>query len=275
MIEWEDRTAFDYDYFWAFDRLSETNVTISKSELASKIRNQVGLTIPNGSAKKEFIRTLGGNYIIWNNEDNTVSGSRPTVFGYNGEKIITCTPLPLEETTDNGQAWRVNSWFNFANSTLHAKLQNYPLFFDLLDQAGLYNQANRSFPFLEDYDYYTIFIPTAQALTDFRADTLSEAELQDLLKSHFVRDALIFTDNKMPANQYYTLGQDPGLTPYYSYPSTLQIRPGPDLIEILDSEENPYVIIEETEGITNVLATTNHEVTAVIHLIDKVLVMQE
>ena len=39
---------------------------------------------PDGSANKEFIRTLGGGYIIWNNAENTVQGSAANTFGYEG-----------------------------------------------------------------------------------------------------------------------------------------------------------------------------------------------
>jgi uncharacterized surface protein with fasciclin (FAS1) repeats len=260
--------------FYAYDWDMKVYVDISRWELEDKILNQVGWTVPDGSANKEFIRTLRGNYIIWNNENNTVRGSKPTKFGYNGDRIITCNPVPLEEPTDNGRAWWVNSWFNFVNTGMLTALAKYPVFFDLLRQAGLFDESYYRFPFLQDHRYFTIFIPSAQAMNDYRADTLPEKELANFLKYHFVKETLIFTDNKMPSDQYYTLGKEEGLTPYYSYPAIMQIRPGPDLIEILDSDGNPYVVIPEAEGITNIMVTTDDEVTAVIHEINRVLVQQ-
>ena len=271
MIEWIDREADDYR-FLAFDYSEDSEVTISTGELRNKILNQVGTELPNGSAKKEFIRTIRGNYIIWNNEENTVSGSKPSTFGHNGIEIIKSYPVPLEEPTDNGKAWWVNSWFNFVDREMFSALYGYPAFFDLLDKVGLINRATASFPFLDEDGYYTIFIPSAQALGEFKADTLPDEVLANFLQYHFVKDALIFTDNKMPSGQYNTLAKIEGLTPYYSLPAKINIGLEPDLISILDSAENPYITLPEAEGVTNNLVTHNGRVTAVIHEIDRVLI---
>jgi hypothetical protein len=78
----------------------------------------------------------------------------------------------------------------------------------------------------------------------------------------------------MPSMDYYTMGKKEGLTPYYSYTETIHIMPGPDVIEILDSVGNPYVVIPEADGATNIMVTAGGEVTAVIHEINRVLVPQ-
>jgi hypothetical protein len=72
----------------------------------------------------------------WNNENNTVSGSKPTTFGRNGDRIITCNPVLLEEPTDNGKVWLVNSWFNFVTTRMFSSLASYPAFMGLIKQAG-------------------------------------------------------------------------------------------------------------------------------------------
>ena len=144
----------------------------------------------------------------------------------------------------------------------------------LFEQAGLYNPALFEFTFLSRGTEYTIFIPSDQALADYQADTLSQTELADFLRYHFVQGNLIFTDNKKNPGDYRTTRVDETSTTFPPVYSTLNIRPGPDIIEILDSLGNPYVSIPETDGATNQMVYTDGRTTAVIHLIDQVLIKQ-
>jgi len=273
MIDWIDRDENQYN-FSAISQASGQPVTISNSELNDLIQNHVGTSVPDGSANKEFIRTLGDKYIIWDNANKTVRGSKPTTFGYDGNEIIECNTLLLEEPTDNGKVWQVNSWFNFVDTEMLWALWGYQTFLGLLDQAGLYDPNSNEFSFLERGEYYTIFVPSNQALIDYQADTLSNEDLIDFLKYHFVQWNLIFTDNKQWSGEYETLRKEIIPVPFSIEFSRMNIRTSPDLIEIIDSKGNPYVTIPEAEGVTNIMVTTDSRVTAVIHEINSVLIKQ-
>ncbi len=272
IMEWIDFEQNQYSFKSLNRSLGELE-KMSRNTLKSRILTQVGTTLPTGSANKEFIQSFTGNYIIWNNEVNTVQGARPNTFGYQGRSPIFYHPEPLEEPADNGKTWRVDSWFNNVNASLYDAFVEYPTFMKLLEQAGLYNPKLYSFPFLEEWNSYTIFIPSDQALISFQADTLPKKELADLLKYHFIDGVRIFTDNKRPWSDYETLRKDESSTPFSTYYSTMNIRPGPDIIEILDAEGNPYVSIPEAEMVTNIMAG-EYIFISVIHEIDTVLINQ-
>ncbi|MCK4745439.1 MAG: fasciclin domain-containing protein, partial [Bacteroidales bacterium] len=271
IFEWVDFEENDYR-FSAYSQTRESMVGMPSYTLRNRILDQVGSYCPNGSANKEFIRTLRGNYIIWNNAENTIQGSKPNTRGYEGKSPIITHPTQLGEPVDNGKTWAVNSWFNFDRTNMLSTLLRYPTFRNLLMQAGLYDSASNGFPFLEGGRYYTILIPSDQALTDYQVDTLSKTDLADFLLYHFIQDNLIFTDNKSYAGDYYTLRTDE--TSFPTDYSTLNIRPGPDIIEILDTLGNPYVSIPEAVDITNIMVSTYSQTTAVIHEINEVLIKQ-
>ena len=115
-----------------------------------------------------------------------------------------------------------------------------------------------SFP--NQNDDYTVFAPTNEAFAEYQTDTLTIGELRQLLKNHFIRGKMIFTDNKQPSGIYNT---ESG--------GTLNIRTKPDIIEIIDKTGNPYVRILENEDKNNIMVTRNSTVTVVVHEIDKVL----
>jgi uncharacterized surface protein with fasciclin (FAS1) repeats len=283
MMEWVDRELNRYR-FQTYSRSTKSITGQSAGVLGKRILNQVGVQGPTGSANKEFIPTLGGNFLIWNNLKGTVSGSRPNTFGYQGDSLIFYNPVPLEEPVDNGTTYQIKSWFNHVKTEMFGALSAYRYFMDLLTKAGLFDEKLYSFPFLTEGEFYTIFIPSVQALDDYRADTLSKEELASFLKYHFVKGERIFTDNKMPWREYETLRRDESSTPFSTVFTTINIRPGPDRIEILDAAGEPYVTIEETEGISNIMVATDTDdhsvddtdfiITSVIHKIDKVLIQQ-
>jgi hypothetical protein len=110
------------------------------SILGKRLMNQVGTSLPDGSANKEFIETLGGNYIIWNNTDNTVQGGLQNVHGYRGDSAIFYNPVLLEEPSDNGKSWNVRSWFRNPTVDLYGIMfSKYRTFLDLIEKAGLYD----------------------------------------------------------------------------------------------------------------------------------------
>lgn len=112
MVNWIDKEENRYN-FMAYNRLKHEMEVLGRSTIRNMILNHVGTSVPNGNTDKEVIRTLRGYYIIWDHSNNTIQGTRPSTFGYNGNIVTTCTPVPLEEPADNGQAWSVNSWFKF------------------------------------------------------------------------------------------------------------------------------------------------------------------
>ncbi len=257
MLNWidKDRNIFN---FQELNRKKHLVEGLGRNEISSRIMNHVATSLPNGSANKEFIRTLGGNFIIWNNSDGTVQGDLPSTIGFNGVDVEPNPYTSMDEPASNGKAWSVRYWFNFGNRGLLEVLLEHPRFFSLVQQTGLYGHG---FPFLNSNENYTLFLPSDEAIENFQADTLSRAELTRIVKYHFLRGAIIFTDNKQSSGKYNTTSGD-----------SLDIQTGPDVIEILDETGNPYVIIPEDEETTNIMVSENSRVFLTVHVIDKVLI---
>lgn len=259
MLNWINYEADNYN-FMEFNRDRETITYLSPRALRNRILNHVGMSLPDGSANKEFIRTMGGHYIIWNHAANTVQGDLPSTIGYNGDVVTTCIPAQLNEPSDNGKTWSVRHWFNIENANMRAVLSDYPAFFNLLIKAGLFDPYSATASFLDRNENYTVFVPSDEALTSCQADTLSMEALGEFLRSHFLQGAMIFTDNKQPSGIYQTAGE-----------ATLHVRTGPDFIEILDKGGNSYIYIPEEEHRTNIMVAERSAISSVVHEIDSVL----
>lgn len=259
ILNWTDKDAFEYN-FLELNRYNQRLDPLRSGAIRTRILNHVGTSLPNGSANKEFIPTVGGNYLVWNNSENTIQGNAPSTIGYNGEIATTCTPSPLGGPHD-GQAWSVEYWFNFRHLSMTTVISRYSGFFNLLKQAGLFNVGESRINFLGEYQNYTVFVPTNEAVAQLNTDTLSTEELQDILKYHFLRGEIIFTDNKQPSGLYTTEST-----------GSLDIRTGPDVIEILDSTGVPYVTIPEQEYHTNIMVASGSAITSIVHEIDQVLI---
>lgn len=256
IINWIDKERNRYN-FEELNRSRRRVESLSRNTISNRILNHVGTSVPNGSANKEFIRNLMGNYIILNNSDNTIQGNIPSTIGYNGDSVVTNYAVPLEEPADNGKAWRVTRWLNFESRTLRTVLFEFPFFYNLVNKAGLFHPNS----FLYDNEYYTIFIPTEEALMNYEADKLSIAELRTFIKQHCLKGTLVFTDNKQPSGDYPT---ETG--------SILQVKTGPDVIEILDESGDSYIVIHENEDRTNQMVFLSSGVNAVVHETDKVII---
>lgn len=280
---WSDQDLNRY-YFLSFNRGSERLDYQAPNVLTKRILNQIGTSLPTGMADKEFIETLGGNFIIWNNVDQTVQGSRNNVWGWQGDSAVTVIPEELPEPADNGITYTVPHFFRHSNTQMYGGLSGFPYFRDLLEKVGLYDPRLYKFTFLTEGEFYTIFIPTEDALNSYGVDTMTKAELIKFLKYHFVRGERIFTDGKKPWKDYETLRVDETSTNFQTIYSMLNIRPSPDLIEILDAGGNPYVSVIDSPGKSNIMIVTDTDdestsetdfiTTAVIHVIDGVLVKQ-
>ena len=282
-IEWTNKALNRYN-FTSFDRGNERFVTISRNQLTKMILNQVGISLPRGTANKEFIENLAGNFIVINNQENTVSGGLPNKWGYNGDSVVDIHPLLLEEESDNGKTYEVTGWFTTPISDMYSRITSYPHFFNLIKKAGLFDEVYYSLPFLTEGETYTVFIPTSEALASYNTDTLTTKELQEFIKYHFVRGNKIWTDGSSPDGYYETLRVDESSTQYTKKYSSLNIETGIDLIRILDKAGNLITEIREQEGVTNVMISTDMDedsnsrydfiTTGVIHEIDSVLIKQ-
>ena len=105
-------------------------------------------------------------------------------------------------------------------------------------------------------------------------------DLKKVLMYHVVKGEIIFTDGKKAEGFYETNRVDESSTIYNTVYSTIHIRPGIDLIDILDKNGNVVHTVHEEEGKTNIMAAENiagdddidnYVVTSVIHQVDQVL----
>ncbi len=260
MLNWIDKDANRYN-FSEFNRLTRKIDGLGRNSLNGRILNQIGTSVPNGSANKEFIRTLGGKYITWDHSDNTIQGTSSCTIGYEGFEPVTCSPVPLDEPADNGKVWSVNYWFNFSNRNFQAVLSQNTKFYSLLKKAGFVNEGSSEILIMDKNENYTVFVPSDEALSSYQADTLPVDELREFLKYHFLKGEMIFTDNKQPSGDYNTTNG-----------AKLTVQTGPDVIEILDKKGDSYLRIPEKENRTNIMISAGAAVSTVVHEIDKVLV---
>jgi hypothetical protein len=272
-------------YYFQGYNLSNGAVQIySESDLRRKILNQIGITVPsaNGSSK-EFIQNLGGNYIVLNHDNGTVSGTATTKFGLQGDSAVNIVANPYNEDTDNGQVYIVDYFFNFLGGSSYYGLfiNRYPKFLQLLGKAGLFDNSFLTFPFLISGESYTVLAPTDEALNECGADTLNKEDLENFLRYHFIKGDMIFTDGKKISGSYQTVRIDEQSSGIQTINSKIKIQTGPDVIQIIDNEGNVYLEIEESDVGTNQLITydTNpgsdspwdYITTGVVHTVNKAL----
>jgi uncharacterized surface protein with fasciclin (FAS1) repeats len=114
LLNWIDKDKNTYN-FKAYNRQTHKFEILSSSTISNWVLNQVGTSTSTAGANKEMIKTLGGNYLTWDHSSNTIQGSLPGLYGYKGSIVITNSPFPLDESTDNGKSLTVKTWFNFGN----------------------------------------------------------------------------------------------------------------------------------------------------------------
>jgi uncharacterized surface protein with fasciclin (FAS1) repeats len=254
----------------------------SKNDIRLLLLNQVTVESPNYLAKREFLKTLAGNHLIWDNEKKTVRGTASSTLGYQGAVALTLYPQKISSDTDNGETYSVDAFFRFASEEIYQKIKSgFPGFYNLMNKAGFVLAKEYKFTIISESKVYTIFAPTDQALTDIQADTLTGKNLENFIKIHFVQDEMIFTDGKKMPGYYKTT---------YEIPSEggrkknaeIYIEPGIDQISIKGKNNNNYLTFIES-SLTNIIAARNLNVgvetnfpnimsTGVIHKIDKALV---
>ncbi len=265
--------------FRAYNRSTEKFESVLDNDLRKKLLNHVGTDLPLGAADIEFVRNLAGNYIVFDNVNNLVSGTANTTFGFGGDSIIDLQPVLLEEITDNGKTYEIDTWFSFANVKMSDRIREINnSFLLLMEKAGLANKLlgdEYELNFINLGTFYTVFIPDPIALNNYNTDTLSNSELQEFIKAHFLSGDIIFTDGKASSGVYTTLNDSD-----YKH---INIETGIDYISILDDNNIEYTCINLSAGKTNLTTTTpvsndddssvwSFVTTGVVHSIDSVLI---
>lgn len=247
LLEWIDKDLNTYR-FNVFSHGENRMKRIRQNELTLRIMNQIALGTPKNLAKKEFLETLAGNYVMFDHENGTVQGSIPSTYGYSYDSAISVFYQKLEEPTDNGITVSSNGWLKNGNTDVFNTLQSgYPKFLTLLDKAGLASKSNLKITMLSDGEFYTILAPTDSALNAIDADNIPLDSLQQILRHHFIKGRIIFTDGSTPDGDYETMKINKELSgQFVKVYEKLRLDTGPDYINILDKNSNLiYTIIEE------------------------------
>jgi uncharacterized surface protein with fasciclin (FAS1) repeats len=278
-----------YNYqFLVIQKESKTKRSLLiPSDLRALFLNHIGIGTPKGNARKEFIRTLGGNFIIFNNDNNTVSGTSQTYAGYNGTRAFN-NPIEKESNNaDNGNTYKIAHWFSFSSPLLYIKISTTPelsKFHALLKKAGLADDKNSKYTFLTESENYTVFAPNNNAFTLYNADTLSVAQLKKFLMTHFIQGSFIFTDGNNLPNYYETTRIDESSSQYSTVFSKIYIEPGVNYINIKDKSGNNYLTVNESATAnmitgrnlsTGTPAYQEYNSTGVVHIVDKVLLIND
>ncbi len=271
------------DRLTTFDYASSMEVQHSATILKTRILNQVAIGSPAGTATKEFIPNLAGNYIVAEKQiDGTVrfSGKEPSIFGYNQTDTSLRIEIYPREITgyeiQNGRSYEVNGWFNYSykasDGIVNRLKYNFAEFFDALRQTGSLSQNEQEILFYNEALQYTIFAPTDEAFLKSNFEAMSLEEQRDFVKSHFVVGSMIFTDGREPSDLYRTAAG-----------SSLNLNPDYDLIHILKPDGELYYSVDVASENCNVMLTTvkpdyddnqqytSYATSAVLHQIDTVL----
>jgi uncharacterized surface protein with fasciclin (FAS1) repeats len=229
---------------------------------------------------------MAGSYIIVNNKTAEVSGTSKTTEGFQGYTEAPNFPRKVSENADNGTTYEIDNWFNFNAVSIYNNIKTkFPLFFKLIEQAGLAKATTETITFLSENEVYTIFAPSDEAMKAFNSSGYSKEELGNFIKLHFVQGRIIFTDGNKPSGYYETLKPDKRSTEFSKFYTQINIETKPDYIRIKDKNGVPYTSIEESEY-TNILSGKDVSSTttaifknifdnAVIHRIDRVLIADQ
>ncbi|MBN1927823.1 MAG: fasciclin domain-containing protein [Prolixibacteraceae bacterium] len=261
---------------------------MSENDIRFLLLNQVAVETPKGVAHIEFLKTLAGNHLVWDNITGTVSGTRPSINGYNSGNEVVVVPSQISNNADNGVTYSVNAWFSFSTTNIYILISsNFTGFHGLLKKAGLADEKGYKYTFLSDNSLYTVFAPTNEALEAANASSLEGDELIDFLKLHFIVGDLIFTDGKLGSRYYKTLREVPATQSSAAYNNEIFIETYPDIITIPDKEGNIYnrLLVESdnvnmitTRGLNQPGVETNYPniiTTGVVHAVDKALLFEE
>jgi len=262
-----------------------TQFSLTQTDLRTLLLNHVATAEPKGIARKEFIPNLAGNFIVYDNEAGIVSGTGPTTAGYNGTEQAPETPSILFDA-DNGTTYQIDNWLSFSTPSMYSKITvDYPKFHNLLRKAGLSRDKEFRYSFTSDTEFYTVFIPSDEALDSAKVNDMPKEELKQFLMLHFIQGEIILTDGVKPAGYYETLREDEESTEFSTIFTQIYLDPGYDVINIKGSDGSNYIELEEDGESTNNLIGVNIGEgqsiypniynNGVIHEIDKALSVEE
>ena len=265
-----------------------TEFRLSRTSLRNFLLNHITDVQPEGLARKEFIPNLAGSYITFNNVTGEVRGTAPTTEGYLGNLEMPEFPVVLSNA-DNGVTYEIQNWLSFTGVSLYSQIStNFPKFHALLQKAGLSLDKQSKYSFISDSEYYTVFVPSDEAIDEANLNAVPVAQLKNILQLHFVQGEMVFTDGKKTAKQYETTRVDEKSTPFSTVFTRIYLEPGLDQIKVKDKNNMDYALVEESDK-TNILASIILETvggemeevfpniinTAVIHQINRVLLPSE
>lgn len=256
---------------------------LNQTDLRILLLNHVAIESPKGIASKEYLQTLAGNHLVWDNENNSIAGTSESTFGFNGSQPIVNYPRQISTDADNGVTYEIDSWFNFKTNEIYTLITSqFPEFHALLSKAGYALDKEYRYSFLSNNKYYTMFLPSAEALAEISADTLTGANLQNFVKLHFIQDELIFTDGKVPAAYFKTSSSRIIEGTNQSKDYELYIEPGIDYINVMGADGNTYTTINLSDSSNLITARAidtgtetqfpNIMTSGVAHKIDKAFV---
>jgi hypothetical protein len=259
---------------------------LTNEDLRLLLLNHIGLDQPKGIARKEFIKNLAGNYLIFDNVTKEVKGTAPSTYGYRGSKQVSVFPRKISTNSDNGSTYEIDNWFNFSTNDIFSTISTrFPKFHGLLKKAGLSQDKLFKYSFMSDNQNYTVFVPSDSILTVTNTDAMNTAQLQNFVMMHFIQGELIFTDGNSRDAYYETSRVDESSTPYSTVYTQIRIVPGIDKITIPVKNGGKSVVVHESVK-TNILTARNLSTTGleaytnsvnngVIHEINSVLRYEE
>lgn len=255
---------------------------LTNEDLRILLLNHIGIEAPKGLAKREFIKNLAGNYLIFNNETKEVKGTASTTYGYHGTKVVQIVPRKISENADNGITYEIDNWFNFGGGSFYSVISfSYPKFHNLMKKAGFSQDKLSRYSFLSDNQIYTAFIPTDSVLNTINTDAMTLKELQNFCTMHFIQGDMIFTDGNKQEGYYETARIDEKSTPFTNVYTQIKIVPEIDKITIPSKDGSAAIVVNESAKanilIARNLSTTGTEAYAnivnngVVHEIKNVL----
>jgi uncharacterized surface protein with fasciclin (FAS1) repeats len=292
------KTDASVSTFRVWDKGNQEYVSLPTSSdddnfsLRGFVYSHIGIGTIYNNCRKEFLRNLSGQYIVIDNENNTVSGGESSTAGYNGGDQITLTlDEKLEEdygsygsAPENGETYSIDGWLQFPSvcfSKSYIEILGGDRFVSLMERVGMVEDDKLTF--LDEGEVFTLFLPTDEALDAAQVDTLSDDDLTELLEAHFVLGVNAFTDN---------INKNPTATKYYTMTgSRLSISSdAADELNILDNTGEVYYTVTESEtankmylgwdnGVESDESTYSNKILAgvatVVHQIDTVIVPGE
>ena len=292
-VESDASTALDSSFNYNGVNFSATTLFpqqrttfFTTEDLRILLMNHIGVEVPNGLAKREFIKNMAGNYLIFNNETKEVRGTSATTFGYRGSRVVNVVPQLISNNADNGKTYEISNWFDFnINSLYNIIAGSYPKFHALVKKAGYSDDKLSRYTFISDNQNYTVFAPTDSVLNTIDTDVMSMKELQNFILFHFVQGDIIFTDGHRQEGYYETARIDETSTVFNTVNTKVRIIPGIDKITIPTKDGNNYFVINEsmksniiigrTASTTGTEAFPNVVSTGAVHEIKKAMIFEQ